>query len=192
MVLFPGLYKIRKVGVAFTSADNVTGTDKFNLVVGTGAYVQGTIAPNDNSYSSGTSLPSSATATSGAGNYVAGAGVGYPTNVATAGMAVFSADITLAPSSTTAQQVGAAPNSTYAPGWIVCATTGGYGLFVPPNYDAVYPMLLPISLRNITIAATGAIAGLVVTLYVVPVTPLASQGSGSTLAAPFVIPGQNF
>jgi hypothetical protein len=190
--LIPFLYKIRKVGVFYSAVDSVAGTDKFNIVVGTGAYTQGVIAPNDNSYASGLVVPAAASATTGAGVYVAQSGAGYPTNVATAGMAVFSADITVAPAATTAQQPGAATNGPYAPGWIAAATGGGYGIFVPPNYDAVYPMLVPLTLRMVTTASTGSATAFTVTLGVVPVTPLASPGSGSTAAAPFVIPGQQY
>jgi acyl-coenzyme A thioesterase PaaI-like protein len=192
-LLVPGLFKIRKVGVAFSAVNSVAGTAAFNIVVGTtGAYTQGVIAPNDNSYSSGTAAPSATTATNGAGVYVNQAGAGYPTNVATAGMAVFSADITLAPASTTAQQAGAATNSTFAPGWISATTTGGYGIFVPPNYDAVYPMLVPLTLRASTAASVGTITSLRVVMFVVLVTPLANPGSGSTTAQPFCIPGQSY
>jgi hypothetical protein len=187
LYLSPVLYKIRKVSVSYTAIDSVAGTDKFNLVVGTGAYTQGNIAPNDNSFASGLSLPPSGT-TNGAGVAVASAGVGIPTNVAGSGMAVFSADITIAPSSTTAQQAGAAPNSTYAPGWISATTSGGYGIFVPPNYDAVYPMMLPLTTRVVTTAVTGSITSLSITLLVVPVTPLAGDGSGMA-TPPYISPG---
>jgi hypothetical protein len=173
--LAPTLFKIRKVAVLYTAANSVTSTLAFNIVVGTGAYTAGTIAPNDNSYASGTVLPVSPT-TTGSGVAVAAAGVGYPTNVAGAGQAVFSADITF----TTATQTGAQAASTYAPGWVSLTTTGGYGIFVPPNYDAVYPMLLPITLRCVTTASTGTISNLAVMLDVVPVTPLANPGSGSS------------
>ena len=98
-ILIPSLYKIRKVAIFYTATTAVDGSETFQLVVGTAAAT--TVAPNDNSEASGTSIPSALTATNGAGVYVASAGVGYPTNVATAGMTVFSAPITIAPAATT-------------------------------------------------------------------------------------------
>jgi len=183
----PFLYKIRKVGVFYTACNSVASTLAFNFVVGTtGAYTQGVIAPNDNSYASGTALPTPNT--NAAGVIVSVAGAGYPTNVAIAGEAVFSADIGF---TAAAQQSGAATNSTYAPGWISVTTSGGYGIFVPPNYDAVYPVLLPLTLRAVTTASTGSITGLSFVLDIVPVTPTANPGSGSTGLA-YCIPGVSF
>jgi len=173
--LAPTLFKIRKVAVFYTAINTVSGIDAFNIVVGTGAYTQGVIAPNDNSFASNTQ-PTPTGTTMGNGVYSASNGVGYPTDVAGAGMAVFSADITF----TTAAQAGVYAASTYAPGWISLTTTGGYGIFVPPNYDAVYPMLLPMTLRAVTTASTGSITGLSVLLDYVPVTPLANPGTGTT------------
>ncbi len=179
--------KLRKVGVAYTAIGSVAGTFAFNVAVGYGAET--TLAPNDNSFASGTLLPTAGTATTGAGTYVAAAGVGYPTNVATAGMIAFSQDIQfLAPGVTVPGYTSPGP---YAPGWIVGATTGGYGVFTPPNYDAVYPGLVPMTLRLVQPAA-GVITGLVVTLFYEPVTPLANPGSGTTASEPQCTPGASF
>jgi hypothetical protein len=188
-MIFPELYKIRKVGVFFTSAPSVTATTSFNLVVGTAAYTQGVIAPTDNSFASGTVAgnPTLGT-TNGAGVAVAGNGFGYPTNVAVAGMAVFSADVTFLPGT---QQAGVYTNSTYAPGWITTAATNGYGVFVPPNYDAVYPMLVPLTLR-VTTPGTGNLTNFFVTLLIEPVTPLANPGSGGPGQIAYAIPGVSF
>ncbi len=60
---------------------------------------------------------------------------------------------------------GSAP---YYAGWISLTTTGGYGIFVPTNYDAVYPCNLPLSLRASTVASTGSISNLEITLGIVP------------------------
>ena len=138
-----------------------------------------TIAPNDNSFSSGTAAPQANT-TNGAGLAVSSSGLGYPTNVAAAGMAVFSSDIPFV--------VGANPagsfqpptgyTMTYAPGFIaVAVSTGGYGVFVPANYDAVYPGLLPITLRCQTAAVSGSISNLSVVMQIEALTPIAEPGS---------------
>jgi hypothetical protein len=145
------------------------------------------IAPNDNSFSSGTQLPTSST-TNGAGVAVAAAGVGYPTNVAVANMAIFSADIPLeAGYPAGAYQAATGQTLTYAPGWISVTTSGGYGIFVPPNYDTVYPMLLPLTLRATTGTVGGSITNLTCEIGYEAVTPLANPGS---LA--FVQPGIDF
>lgn len=149
-----------------------------------------TIPPNDNSYSSGTAAPQSGT-TDGAGNTNTSSGIGYPTDVAGAGMAVFSSDIGLTAAGTYpagCYQAATGQVMTYAPGWIAASTTtGGYGVFVPPNYDAVYPMLLPITLRLQTAASTGSITAFTVKMLIETVTPLAEPGSLT-----YPVPGVNF
>jgi hypothetical protein len=170
-ILLPYQYKIRKVSVLYLTVDNVTGTDSFNLVVGSGAYSQGNAAPNDNSFdpSSTTTVGVNGIANTGA---VLG-GLGYPTNVAVAGQSVFAADV---PFGTAAGTYNASPPNTSGSGtftqytgWITLATTGGYGIFVPSNYDAVYPENIPLTIRATTIPTTGAVTGLVVRLAVTPI-----------------------
>ena len=75
--LAPTLFKIRKVAVFYTAINTVSGIDAFNIVVGTGAYTQGVIAPNDNSFASNTQ-PTPTGTTMGNGVYSASNGVGYP------------------------------------------------------------------------------------------------------------------
>jgi len=145
-----------------------------------------TLAPNDNSFSSGTQTPVSST-TDGSGVVTTASGVGYPTNVAVAGMAVFSQDIpfTTASYPAGAYQPATGYTMTYAPGFIAVAiATGGYGVFVPPNYDAVYPGLLPLTLRCQTPVVSGSITSLSVMVQIATRTPLANPGSLN-----FAIPG---
>ncbi len=168
----PFNYKIRIVAVMFTAIDAVAGVDSFNLVVGgiptqTGqTYTQGNIAANDNSDT-----------------------YGYPTNVAVAGNSVFGADVpfnsaNLASANTlTWLPPGSVPSTNLTgqsvpnTGWQVIATTGGYGLFVPTNWDAVYPAGIPLSLRVTTAASTGTITSLAVTLGILPVMRRAEPAS---------------
>jgi hypothetical protein len=149
----PTRYKIRKVSVYFSAIDALTG-DSFNIVVGTGTYTQNNAAPNDNSFDQ--ALPG---------------GVGYPTNVATAGMSVFAADVVF----------NATSFSNIATG------TGGYGIVIPTNYDAVYSGGTPLTLRVTTNASTGSITGLIVSLAIVPVRlRVAPPGSEAVYPVPGV------
>jgi len=168
-------YKIRKVAIAFTAIDSIAGTDLFNLVVGTGTYTSAaaSAAPNDNSFDP------SATTTVGVNTDIAVGvtpvlgGVGYPTNVATAGMTVFGADVPL--------------NATNVPN--IATGTGGYAVLIPTNYDAVYPANIPLTLRVTTTASTGSITGFRVFVIVSPVR-LRPAFPGSEAVAP--VPGVDF
>jgi hypothetical protein len=162
--IFPFNYKIRVVAVMFTAIDAVAGGDSFNLVVGgipgaTGqTYTQGNVAANDNSDTWGS-----------------------PTNIAVAGNCVFGNDVpinvaNLASANTLAWlPSGSVPSANLIgqsvpnTGWLACATTGGYGLFVPTNWDAVYPAGIPLSVRTTTVATTGTITALSITLGIVPI-----------------------
>jgi hypothetical protein len=183
----PFQYKIRYLTILVTAIDNVTGTDSFNLVVGglagqTGqAYTQGNTAANDNSGPAGPSY-------------------GYPTNVAVAGNCVFANDVPFNSANLAANNVPAnyyASASPYNPGvttwvpssnligqslpgtgWYSLATTGGYGLFVPTNFDAVYPAVIPLSLRATTVASTGSISNMAIVLGIVPVRKRAQPVPG--------------
>lgn len=197
--IVPYNFKIRLVAVSITAIDAVAGLDLFNIVVGgaLGAtaqtYTQGNIANNDNSGP-------------------AGQGYGYPTNgsVAVAGQAVFGADVpfnstntiaanpvslfqttsTFNPSVTTwipsSSLIGQSlPNT----GWNSLTTgAGGQGLFVPTNWDAVYPAYTPISLRVVTVASTGSISNLQVELSIVPVRKRAQPVPG----APYILPATDY
>jgi len=185
-ILLPYQYKIRKVSVLYLTVDNVTGTDSFNLVVGSGAYTQNNAAPNDNSFD-----PSSTTTVGVNGIAQQQApvfgGLGYPTNVATTGQTVFATDVPFGTAAGTynANPANTSGSGTYGQytGWITLTTTGGYGIFVPTNYDAVYPENIPLTIRATTIPTTGAVTGLVVRLAVTPIRkrpePIGSQLYGA-------------
>jgi hypothetical protein len=159
--IFVGVnYKISKVAVRVTAIDAVAGGDTFNLVVGgltaqtSKTYNQNNPAPLDNSYTHSTA------------NAIGADNLGFPTNIAVAGQTVFANDVPFTATNTysgnTAGVSGdltgrAQPNT----GWVaLAASTGGYGIFVPTNYDAVYPESLPLSLRVKTVASTGSITNL--------------------------------
>lgn len=164
--VLPFNYKIRKVSVFLTAIDSTAGADAFNLVVGgipgtTGAYSQNNAAPNDNSQS-------------GPGTASAPAGLGYPTNIAVAGQTVFANDVPFNIANAYGSGTGGSPGfgglTGYGfqfTGWQQLTTTGGVGIFVPTNYDAVYPCNLPLSVRVSTVASTGSISNLAITLGLV-------------------------
>lgn len=175
--IFPCNFKISKIAVSLTAIDAVAGGDSFNLVVGglqgqtAQAYNQNTAAPNDNSF------------THNAANAVGSDSLGFPTNIAAAGMTVFANDVTFNSANVqTASGVAgdlmgrAQPNT----GWISLATTGGYGIFVPTNYDAVYPAGVPLSLRVTTVASTGSISNLRVMVLIEPMGLRAGPTPSST------------
>lgn len=161
--------------VAASTGDTLTANQ---AVLASGANASGvTLAANDNSDT-----------------------YGYPTNVAVAGDALFGADVPFNAANTiaanayafpgnvgpSANQIGqGVPNT----GWgSLVAATGGYGLFVPTNYDAVYPAGIPLTLRAITQATIGSISNLQVTLSVIPVGLRAQPGDapGQKLILPCV------
>jgi hypothetical protein len=127
---------------------------------------------------------------------------GYPTNVAAAGVSLFGADIPFNAANTIAANAYAYPGNTGPTsnqigqgvpntGWGALATaTGGYGIFVPTNYDAVYPAGVPLTLRAITQATIGSITNLQVTLGIVPVglraQPISEPGQE------IVLPGTDY
>lgn len=203
-LMLPFNYKIVKVGVSFFSCDSVAGTDLFNLVVaqsGT-AYTAGNVAGNDNSFAQSFQPGPLQTAA----NYPAPApafGLGYPSNVALNNTPVFLADIPFSSAATYAY-IPSSPISTSIPnpstatpnlpygfqgfGWVTCGTTGGYGIFLPANYDAVYPANIPLTLRATTTAVTGAVASLVITIFYEPMY-LRPTAPGPN---PNFYPGQDF
>jgi hypothetical protein len=159
-IIMPVAFKIPKVAVYLSAIDSVAGTDLFNIVVGTGAYVSAaaSAAPNDNSDQGPPP-----------------GGLGVPTNVATAGQTVFGADVAL-----TAANF---PNLTTG--------SGGYGILIPANYDAVYPAGTPITQRVVTTAGTGSISNFKLRLLIMPVT---LTQSWQTPASPIDLctPGKSF
>jgi hypothetical protein len=184
----PCMFKIAKVAVFASAIDAVTGTDAFNIVVGTtGAYTQGNIAANDNSIAGPSVSVGSTYPTSAIG------GMGYPTNVAAVGNSVFAADVPF--QSTTAVPfpyvgAGAGNPGGNGQGWKALATTGLYGLLIPTNYDAVYPEGVPLTLRVSTVASTGSISNLLVAFTWEPV---ARRGAPISVAGQVVAqPGLDF
>ena len=123
-------------------------------------------AANDNSLQSAVYTPSGA-ATAG--------GLGIATNTAAANVALFGADVGFNAANTLSGNTKgvagdlagrAQPNT----GWVTCTTTAGYGVFVPTNYDAVYALTNPFTLRAYTNTNGGSISNLRVDLSIVPVT----------------------
>jgi hypothetical protein len=190
-IILPYNFKIRLVAVMYSTCDSVAGTDGFNIVVGgligqTGqAYTAGNIQPNDNSDTYG--YPYTGTSPTGA------AVVG----IAPLATPVFGADVPINSAnlqSTNTQGVSgdltgrALPNT----GWLTCTTTGGYGLFVPTNYDAVYPAATPISLRAFTTTGTGTIGNLCVTIGWVPVRRRAATTGSPSIAQTLPYPATDY
>ena len=158
----PFNFKIRKIVVYVPSIDAVAGGDSFNLVVGTGAYAQGSIAPNDNFETTGVNAPT-----------------------ASLGNAVFSADVPFTAAN--------AYNPNTGQGWITLTTGGGYGIFIPPNYDAVYSQAVPVTLRVSTVAGTGAIgAGLQVVAATVSVPLRRATAGNPNIAQTIILPGIDY
>ncbi len=133
LLLLPCAVKVVKVGISFSATDNVT-TNAVNIVYNTtappnpggGAYLANGPAPNDNSQTAGIQVGTSALVT-GAPNPASAltqiGGLGVPTNYAVNNQPLFAADIIL--------------NTTNFPGATIAG--GGFGVFVPTNFDAVYP-----------------------------------------------------
>jgi len=137
--VFPFQYKIRKVAVYVASIDAISG--------GSDAFnlVVGTAASYTN-----TNIAANDNSDTN----------GYPTNVAVVGNCVFNGDMGFT----------AANTPVNGSGWITLATsTGGYGIFVPPNYDAVYPAGIPLTLRLVTTASTGSLGASSYTLAITPI-----------------------
>ena len=171
----PFNYKIRKIAIYYPSIDAVAGLDSFNLVVGFGTYVQNNPAPNDTFDTSGVNA-----VTAVAGNSVFANDV--PFNSAN----LTTANTTYSPTNL----IGQGPPNV---GWIVIATNGGYGTFVPTNYDAVYPAGVPLTLRATTVASTGSIgSGMTISLGIVPVGIRRATAGSPSIAQPIVLPGVDF
>lgn len=180
----PCNFKIAKVAIFASAIDAVTGTDAFNIVVGTASTYTLGLAANDNSAAGpavgpGTTYPTTP------------GGVGYPTVFAAAGNSLFAADVPF--QATTAMpspyvESGAAGGT--GQGWKLLTTTGLYGIIVPVNYEAVYPEGMPLTLRVSTVASTGSISNLFVSFTY---EPIARRGAPvSTVGQTIVLPGYDF
>ena len=181
LYISPCNFKVSKIAVCGTAIAAVTGTHKFNVVVGTGTYTQGSVAANDNSIAGPSVSPNTTYPT-------APGGMGYPTNLAVVGNALFAADIPFQATTTYPTPIvpaGSAGGT--GQGWGALATTGFYGLFVPTNYDAVYPGGVPLTLRCVTPASTGSITNLLVSMLVEPLplrgAPMSTVGQIIALPA---------
>lgn len=173
--VLPGRVKIPKLAV-FCSAltAQALSAASFNIVLGTGAYSQGSIPGNDNvdvptvSYGP-TGQP---TAINASGSTVAGGG-GLASNPAVAGNAMFAADVvfntTNFPNLTTATGTGA----TYAQ------------ILVPSSPDAVWPNSGVLTLRYTT-AASATITNLIITAFMEP-QPLSASFPASNFP-PYATP----
>lgn len=171
----PTAMKVVKVAAAFIATTDTAANVSFNIVYNTVAALAssqtltaGNVAPNDNSYAYGSTTLKNAALTTALPLFNQQPGLGIPTNVAVDGQALFAADVAL--------------NTTNFPG--STNSTGGQGLFVPTNFDAVYPagpypygaangMTVPIlaafTLR-LTLAGAATLTGFSVTLFLEPVT----------------------
>jgi hypothetical protein len=173
--VLPFNFKIRKVVIYVPSIDAVAGGDSFNLVVGSGAYTQGNIAPNDTFDTSGVNAVT-----------------------AVAGNCVFANDVPFNSANTAASNTAYTPGNLIgqAPpnvGWLSLATTGGSGIFVPTNWDAVYPAGIQITLRVTTVASTGSIgAGAQVVMAIVPVGIRRAVAGDPLIAQSLVLPGVDY
>lgn len=170
----PGYYMISKVGIFASAIDNVTGTDSFNLVVGTtGAYNQNNPTLPDEEFTGGDVITGVQST-----NFPTGAGAGYPDSpnnvVATTGQTVFAQDVTF--SNAVANAYG-----TLSPfsGWQLATTTGIYGDFVPTNPTALY-VGVPLTLRVTTVASTGSITNLLVVVQLEIFKPLQASAQVGT------------
>lgn len=194
----PFNYKIAKVAVLCTALTAVTGTFSFNLVVGTtGAYTQGNIAANDNSVAG----PGGAVVQYNTPYPAVPGGMGYPTNVAVVGNSVFITDVPFTAANvfnpagaaslgSGSPGFGTAGMAFFGTGWQALATgTGGSGLFVPENYDAVYPAGLPLTVR-VTVPGASALTNLNISICV---EPMALRGAPmSTVSQMLALPGTDF
>lgn len=211
--------KVVKVAVSWTA---IAGAPAFNLVYNTvqalgsaQAYTAGNVAPMDNAYTAGVTattpgaslvaattngalttngtpgFPNPALTTLAAGFNQQG-GLGIPTNVAVDAQPLFFADVVF--------------NTTNFPG---SATSGGQGILIPTNWDAVYPagiypygnqQLVPsyfgggaavtpnfgasITLRLVTSTGTNSVTNLSVTLFWVPIMLTETSTSSATIISP--------
>lgn len=177
----PTSFKVSKVAISFAAVNSLSGGHLVNVVYNTIA------TPNSGGSEGSVASNDNSYATSGT-NF----GWGVPTNGAADGNPLFSADIAL--------------NTTNFPG--ATTSNGGVAVFIPTNYDAVYPsgpvpsLTSPgtinqvagyFTVRVVTPASTGSITSLVVTLLGEPVTLKASWATpGQASPVTYCTPGQDF
>jgi hypothetical protein len=131
------------------------------LTGGGATYSQNNPTPNDNSNTYDPTLQPGQSS------------LGFPTNFASAGQTLFANDVPFNaansyasnPNGISGDLTGRAVGNT---GWVSLQTGGGYGIFVPTNFDAAYSEATILTLRATTVASTGAIAGLHVVAFVSP------------------------
>ena len=196
--------KIAKVAVAWTAMTDATPS--FNIVYNTAqalgsarSYTQGNVVPPDNSYTAGITASTVGATVNTVGfpnpalttaypNFQQIGGLGIPTNVAVDGQPVFAADVVF--------------NTTNFPG--AGTTTGGQGILIPTNYDAVYPAGvypygvaqglpnaadLPASFTlRATTGGTETITNLTVSLLLVPILLTEALAPTAVVAIPGTSP----
>jgi len=187
--LLPGRVKIPKIMVYCSAISAITGTISFNIVLGTGAYTQGSVPGNDNSSVPDVAWNAAGQATSQqapgiAAPYPAGGG-GLCSNPAVAGNAMFAADVVFNVTNFPARTL---PSGAAVPALTTANGTGTvYGFdFAPASPDAVWPNGGVLTLRATT-PSGGSITGLLVSAYMVS-CPLSatwpSPGSGTAGVPP--------
>lgn len=144
----PSRIKIAAIAIYASAIDSIAGTDSFNIVVGTGAYLQGVTVQNDNQQMYAYNQASTA---NGVQNSLVGGGSGITTNFALPGQALFAADVII--------------NAVNTPGILVA--TGGSAVFgdiptalspiVLAGSDAVFERGQILTLRFTTTASTGSV-----------------------------------
>lgn len=172
--IVPGRVKIPKIAV-FVSAIGAAaiGSASFNIVHGTGAYVQGSIPGNDNSSVPPVSYNALGQASGGQGpnagsqltvTYPVGGG-GIASNPSVPGNAMFAADVVFNTTNF--------PNLTSATG-----TGANYAqILVPSNPDCVWANASVLTLRVTTPAGAGTITNLIISMYDEP-QPLQATAPG--------------
>src|SRR5665213_165782 len=151
--LTPGRVKISKITVFCSAISAITGTISFNIVLGTGAYTQGSVPGNDNSSVPDVAYNAAGQATSQqdpgiTAPYPAGGG-GLCSNPAVAGNAMFAADVVFNVTNFPARTL---PSGVAVPALTTAAGTGAtYGFqFAPASPDAVWPNASILTLRATT------------------------------------------
>jgi len=187
-VLLPGRVKIPKITVFCSAISAISGTLSFNIVLGTGAYTQGSVPGNDNSSVPPVAynLAGEATSQQAPGivaPYPAGGG-GIASNPAVAGNAMFAADVLFNVTNFPARTL---PSGAAVPALTTASGTGAtYGFqFAPASPDAVWPNAGVLTLR-VTTPSGGSITNLIISAYMEPEALSASWPSsgGGTAGIP--------
>ena len=155
----PARCKISSVALYASSVEGVAGDHLFNIVVGSGAYAQGTTVQNDN-----VTLPYYNKAATVPPQQIAGGGSGITTNFAQDGQALFAADVAINAANT--PNIGVGGGSAVF-GDVPTALAGA----VLAASDAVFERGQLITLRFVTPAAVGALTNVLVSA-VLEIRPL--------------------